>query len=128
GRDDLELIVFDGLRDDRRRARQKTGLDLGVGLRRCFQVWPGLLDRRTNRAVEHADLHGDRLRLDRRIEGPASAVDQHQYRRLAEHDYNVIDVGYQIVGLDVAGHAANKQMPDGLIEDELDRHAGIGAG
>ena len=86
-------------------------------------------DRRLNVRIERGDLAQLLLAYDSCSDGAAIGMreDKDDLYRL-KHRGTVFEAGEDLGRRDVAGNPRHKEVPDALIEDELHRHARIGAG
>src|SRR6266542_1001473 len=128
GGDHLYFVVPHQGTDNRRGVPQEIRLDLGVGLDGRTQVRPGPLDRRLQRRVEGADLTGNGLAVDAGLNRAATVMTKHYNDRHAEHRGTVFEASDHLGSADVAGDPIDKDVADALVENEFDRHAGVGAG
>ena len=107
---------------------QQGGLDLGIGSDGGLQVGSCLIYGRADEGVEPADLPRHRLRLDRGPDRSATGVAEHHDGLGAKDRDAVFEAGDDRRGGDIAGDTRDEQMPDALIEYQLDRHARIRTG
>ena len=131
----LQLAIFDHGRQERG-FPQAGSLQKRIGADGGFQVRTGLLHCRLDIGKERTDLSWNRgtligsLRrsLDCGRNRTTPAMAHHQDHIGSQDGGGILQTRDNLRGDDVARHAGDKKLADGLVEDHLHRHARIGAG
>ena len=128
-------VQVDRRLDQRRAVRRVPGDrcagDPLQGRRRAPHRHLDAVDQRPQR-VRECDARivlGREVRVDRRGDGAAGAVAQHdqQLQAVAELVDRVVDAPQALDAQHVARHPDDEQVVERLVEDPLDRHPGVGA-